>query len=74
MGCGQVRLAAENSRVVLGDEDEDLAAAMRFSRRQRKMEVDQDLDADKAVELQEERAAQQRSALTADPLESCPHV
>ena len=49
---------------MLGEEEEEvgaaLAAAMRFSRRQRNMEVDEDLDADKAVEMQEERAAQQR--------------
>lgn len=53
--------------MVLGDEEDEaavaLSAAMRFSRRQRKMEVDEDLAADQAVEMQEERAAQQRCAL-----------
>lgn len=51
--------------MVLGDEEDEaaaLSAAMRFSRRQRKMEVDEDLAADQAVEMQEERAAQQRCA------------
>ncbi|KAK9915395.1 hypothetical protein WJX75_008587 [Coccomyxa subellipsoidea] len=60
----QVRHAAESLRMVLGDEEDEaaaLSAAMRFSRRQRKMEVDEDLAADQAVEMQEERAAQQRS-------------
>ena len=35
-------------------------AAMRFSRRQRGMEVDDDLAADQALDLHEARAAQQR--------------
>ncbi len=60
-----MRLAAESLRLVLGDEEVEataLAAVMRFSRRQRKMEVDEDLDAGRELEMQEERAAQQRWA------------
>jgi hypothetical protein len=61
--------------MVLGDEEDEaaaLSAAMRFSRRQRKMDVDEDLAADQAVEMQEERAAQQRCAFR--DLFLCPSV
>ena len=58
-----MRLAAKSLRRMLGDEEVEataLSAVTRFSRRQRKMEADESLDAGPKLEVQEERAAQQR--------------
>jgi hypothetical protein len=60
-----VAAASETLRALLGEDVTTLqqAAAMRFSRRQRGMDIDEELADDQEMELQEERAAQQRCSM-----------
>ena len=58
---GRLKLPAHLA-AQLGDGGTADAASMRFSRRQRGMEAEDELEADLAVDLQESRAQQQRCA------------
>ena len=73
MGCVQVRHASESLRALLSEDAEGkkkvmalptlAAPTMRFSRRQRGMEINQDLAAEQEMVMQEAHVAQHRSAL-----------